>query len=72
MGNFRALSKGYDTDAKTGEASILLGSIYYLSRRLTESPLVKEPWICEGNEQKLAHLVKKNYPDYLNCAPPSN
>ena len=60
MSNFRALSKDYDTDARTGEANILLGSIFYLSRRLTEPPLVKETRICESNESKLAHLVKKN------------
>jgi len=59
MGNFRALSKDYDTDPKTGEANILLGSIFHLSRRLTEPPLVKEPWICEKNEANLAHLAKK-------------
>ena len=59
MNNFRALSKDYNTDARTGEANILLGSIFYLSRRLTESPQVKEPWICARNEAKLAHLVKK-------------
>jgi len=59
MSNFRALSKDYDTDPKTGEANILLGSIYYLSRRLTEAPLVKEDWICEKNEEKLAQLGKK-------------
>jgi len=29
-----------------------------LSRRLTETTTVKEPWICENNEQKLAHLAK--------------
>ena len=59
MNNFRALSKDYDTDPKTSEAKILLGSIYYMSRRLTEAPLVKEDWICEKNEAKFAHLVKK-------------
>jgi len=59
MSNFRALSKDYDTDFRTGEANILLGSIFYLSRRLTESPWVKEPWICESNEKKLAHIAKK-------------
>jgi putative transposase len=35
MDNFRALSKDYDTDPKTSEAKILLGSIYYMSKRLT-------------------------------------
>jgi putative transposase len=60
MNNFRALSKDYDTDSRTGEANILLGSIYYLSRRLTEESVSKEDWICEKNEEKLAHLVKKN------------
>jgi putative transposase len=59
MNNFRALSKDYDTDSKTSEANILLGSIYYLSRRLTEEPVIKEDWICEKNEAKLAHLIKK-------------
>jgi len=59
MNNFRALSKDYDTDTKTSEANILLASIYYLSRRLTEEPVIKEPWVCEKNEAKLAHLAKK-------------
>jgi putative transposase len=43
MNNFRALSKDYDTDARTGEANILWVSIYYLSRRLTKPPVIKEP-----------------------------
>ena len=30
MGNFRALSKDYDSNPKTGESNILLGSIYYM------------------------------------------
>jgi transposase len=60
MNNFRALGKDYDTDLKTSEANILMGSIWYLSRRLTEEPISKEDWICEKNEKKLAHLVKKN------------
>ena len=59
MNNFRALSKDYDTDTKTSEANILLASIYYLSRRLTEPPVIKEPWVCERNEMKLAYLGKK-------------
>jgi putative transposase len=57
--NFRALSKDYDTNPKTSEANILLASICYLSRRLTEVPMVKEPWICKTNEKKLEHFVKK-------------
>jgi putative transposase len=57
--NFRALSKDYDTDPKTSEANILLASIWHLSRRLTDTPVVKEPWICENNERKLAHIGKK-------------
>lgn len=57
MNNFRALSKDYDTDPRTSEANILLGSIYYLSRRLTEPPVIKEPWVCKENEGKLAHIT---------------
>ena len=54
MNNFRALSKDYDTDTRTGEANILWVSIYYLSRRLTEEPVVREPWICKEHEEKIA------------------
>ena len=57
MNNFRALSKDYDTDARTGEANILWVSIYYLSRRLTEVSAVREPWICQEHEKKLAQLA---------------
>jgi len=57
MNNFRALSKDYDTDARTGEANILWVSIYYLSRRLTEPPVIKEPWICQEHEKKLAQFA---------------
>jgi len=59
MGNFRALSKDYDTDPRTGEANILLGSIHYMLRRLTDESAVKGEWICEDNEKKLAHLIEK-------------
>jgi putative transposase len=59
INNFRALSKDYDTDARTSEANVLLASIYYLSRRLTETPAAEEAEICEKNEAKLAHLIKK-------------
>jgi putative transposase len=54
MNNFRALSKDYDTDARTGEANILWVSIYYMTRRLTKTPVVREPWICQEHEEKLA------------------
>jgi putative transposase len=57
MNNFRALSKDYDTDARTGEVNILWVSIYYLSRRLTEKPVIREPWICQEHEKKLAQLA---------------
>ena len=59
MGNFRALSKDYDTDPKTGESNILLGSIHYMLRRLTNEPAVKEDWIDKANEEKLAQVAKK-------------
>ena len=52
-------SDEWGTDGRTGEANILLGSIYYLSRRLMEVPVIKEGWICEKNEAKLAYLAKK-------------
>ena len=35
MNNWRGLSKHYDYDSATGEAKILLASIFYLSKRLT-------------------------------------
>ena len=59
MGNFRALSKDYDTDPKTGESNILLGSIHYMLRRLTNEPGVKEDGIDKTNEEKLAQVAKK-------------
>jgi len=34
-------------------------TLYYLSRRLTEVPVIKEDWVCEKNEAKLAHFAKK-------------
>jgi putative transposase len=59
MGNYRALSKDYDTDSRTGESNILLGSIHYMLRRLTDEPSAKEDWICENKEKKLANIAKK-------------
>ena len=35
MSNFRALSKHYDVDSLTGEAKVLLASVWYLTKRLT-------------------------------------
>jgi len=39
------LSKHYDYDSGTGEAKILLASVYYLSKRLT----------CKKMERKIDH-----------------
>ena len=56
MSNFRALSKDYDMNVRTGEANILLISIFYLSRRLTEPPQIKA--LCANNfsEVSLARM----------------
>jgi putative transposase len=48
MNNWRGLSKDYDTDVRSSEANILWASVHYLSRRLTEAPVVKEPWGAKG------------------------
>jgi len=45
MNNWRGLSKHYDYDSGTGEAKILLASVYYLSKRLT----------CKKMERKIDH-----------------
>ena len=45
MNNWRGLSKHYDYHSGTGEAKILLASIYYLSKRLT----------CKKMERKIDH-----------------
>jgi len=58
MNNFRGLSKDYDTDLRTGEAKLMLGSIYYLSRRLTKPPSGRTHEISELHEMKLAHITK--------------
>ena len=59
MNNFRGLSKDYDFDLRTGEAKLMLGSIYYLSRRLTKTPPVGTYEINQVNEEKLAHITKR-------------
>lgn len=58
MNNFRGLSKDYDYDLRTGEAKLMLGSIYYLVRRLTKPPSFAEYEISEANETRLAHITK--------------
>ena len=48
--NFRGLSKNYDYDSATVEAKILLGSVYYLSKRLVHTEL-KEKSNQERNKK---------------------
>ena len=59
MNNFRALSKDYDFDLRTGEANVMLGSIYYLSRRLTKPPSPPRHEICHVRDKKIPQIAKK-------------
>jgi putative transposase len=52
MNNWRALSKHYEVDSATGEAKVLLASVYYLTRRLT----CREPPQWEINRELDARL----------------
>ena len=55
MNNWRGLSKHYDTDSRTGEANVLLASVWYLTRRLTERrPEVEIDVAREGKLRLLA------------------
>jgi hypothetical protein len=58
MNNFRGLSKDYDFDLRTGEAKVMLGSIDYLSKRLTLRKGEEE--IDQALDEKLLQLAKKN------------
>ncbi len=58
MNNFRGLSKHYDFDSKTCESKMLLGSIFYMARRLTRPPDFAVPEINLEHEMKLAHISK--------------
>jgi putative transposase len=49
MNNFRGLSKHYDYHNQTGESKILLASIYYMSKRLTNNEAPK--WSLENDEK---------------------
>jgi len=57
MNNWRGLSKHYDYDSATGEAKILLASIFYLSKRLTHQEPKSE--IDPGIDAKLRKLAEK-------------
>jgi len=60
INNFRSLSKDYDRDSRTGEAKILLVSIYYLSRRLTSRESEQQiDWALEERLRKLADNASK-------------
>jgi putative transposase len=56
MNNFRGLSKHYDRDSRTGEAKILLASIFYMTKRLTMSS--SEPTWSIGNDDRLREKFK--------------
>jgi putative transposase len=58
MNNWRALSKDYDNDSATGETKILLVSVYYLSRRLTQQRWVEQE-IDTVLDKKLRQLGKQ-------------
>ena len=58
MNHFRGLSKHYDFDNETCEAKMLLGSIVYMSRRLTRPPDAGGHAIDLEHEMKLAHIDK--------------
>jgi transposase len=57
VNNFRGLGKHYDCNSATGEAKILLASVYYLSKRLTpQEPKVE---INHTRDAKLRQRVEK-------------
>jgi len=58
MNNWRGLSKHYDYDSSTGEAKILLASVYYLSKRLTHQE--KKVEINHILDAKLRQLAEKH------------
>ncbi len=59
MNHFRGLSKNFDYAPLTGESKVLLGSIFYMSRRLTRRPDSSGREINLEHELKLAHISKK-------------
>lgn len=58
MNNWRGLSKHYDYDSSTGEAKVLLASVYYLSKRLTCRRVEEE--IDHTLDAKLLQLAKQS------------
>jgi len=63
ISNFRGLSKDYDRDPRTGEAKILLASIYYMSKRLTHRETEKEiDCALDARLRKLTENVNKKLP----------
>ncbi len=55
INHFRGVSKHYDFDSKTSESKMLLGSIFYLTRRLTRQP------DAGGHEIRLEYELKLAY-----------
>jgi hypothetical protein len=58
MNNWRGLSKHYDVDSATGEAKVLLASVYYLSKRLTHRE--PEAEIDHVREARLRQCIEKD------------
>jgi putative transposase len=56
INNFRALSKHYERDSATGEAKILLASIFYMAKRLTHKE--PKPEIDPVRDEKLWRLAE--------------
>ena len=60
MNNFRALSKHYEQDSATGEAKVLLGSVYYLAKRLTRRKVeVEIDWVLDARLCQLAERADR-------------
>jgi putative transposase len=64
MNNWRGLSKHYDYDSSTGEAKILLASLWYLSKRLTHKKV--EEQIDTALDAKLRKLCEEKAKNAVN------
>ena len=61
MNNWRGLSKHYDYDSATGEAKVLLASIFYMLRRLThQEPKSEIDLVIETKLRKLTEKTVEN------------
>jgi hypothetical protein len=61
MNNWRGLSKHYDYDSSTGEAKILLASVWYMLKRLTQKKVkVEIDHIVEAKLRQLCEKIEKS------------